>query len=103
MIANTDYVELLATYRPAKPHNRRELAEMTALLETLAANEKPQTPAMERFIETLTALILQYEEEIQPALNTSPSGVLKTSEDCDLPTIRDKQANVEKIKFLFMS
>ena len=77
MIANTDYVELLATYRPAKPHNRRELAEMTALLETLAANEKPQTPAMERFIETLTALILQYEEEIHPAPNASPTGVLK--------------------------
>jgi hypothetical protein len=52
MMLDTDYVELLATHRPAKPHNRQELAEMTALLETLAANEKPQTPAMERFIET---------------------------------------------------
>jgi hypothetical protein len=33
--------------------NRRELAELTALLETLALNEKKQTRAMERFIETL--------------------------------------------------
>jgi HTH-type transcriptional regulator / antitoxin HigA len=64
-------------HRPAKPRNRQELAEMTALLENLAANEEPQTPAMERFIETLTALILQYEEEIQPAPNASPAGVLR--------------------------
>ena len=64
MIADTDYVELLMAHPPAKPRNRRELAEMTALLESLSANETAQTPAMERFIETLTALILQYEEEI---------------------------------------
>ena len=50
---------------------------MTSLLETLAANEAPQTPAMQRFIETLTALVLQYEEEIQPGPLESPSGVLK--------------------------
>ena len=62
---DTGYVELLVAHQPAKPRNRQELAEMTALLETLAANESAQTPAMERFIETLTALILQYEEEIQ--------------------------------------
>jgi HTH-type transcriptional regulator/antitoxin HigA len=77
MMLDTDYVELLATHRPAKPRNRQELAEMTALLESLAANEKPQTPAMERFIETLTALILQYEDEIHSAPNASPAGVLK--------------------------
>ncbi len=56
---------------------REELAEMTALLETLAANETEQTPAMERFIETLTALVMQYEEEIHPAPDASPGGVLK--------------------------
>lgn len=61
-----DYTELLVTHQPAKPRTRQELAEMTALLESLAANETPQSPAMERFIETLTALILQYEEEIEP-------------------------------------
>lgn len=48
-----------------------------ALLETLAANETVQTPAMERFIETVTALVMQYEEEIQPGPDESPSGVLK--------------------------
>ena len=50
-------------YPPAKPRNREEFNEMSALLEALAANEDDQTPAMERFIETLTALILQHEEE----------------------------------------
>ena len=74
---DTGYVELLVAHQPAKPCNREELAEMTALLETLAANETAQTPAMERFIETLTALIRQYEEEIQPGPIGSPSGVLK--------------------------
>jgi hypothetical protein len=49
VIADTDYVELLAAYHPAKPHNRQELAEMTVLLESLSANETAQTPAMERF------------------------------------------------------
>jgi hypothetical protein len=46
------------THRPAKPRNREELAGMTSLLETLVANETAQTPAMERFIETLAALVL---------------------------------------------
>lgn len=50
---------------------------MTALLESLAANETRQTPAMEEFMETLTALVLQYEEEIHPVPESSPSGVLK--------------------------
>ena len=68
-VADADYL--------AKPHTREELAEMTALLETLAANEDPQSLAMERFIETLTALILQYEEEIEPGADSSPNGVLK--------------------------
>lgn len=77
MILDTSYVDLLVAHRPAKPRNRQELAEMTALLETLAANESAQTPAMERFIETLTALILQYEEEIDPGPIGSPSGVLQ--------------------------
>jgi antitoxin component HigA of HigAB toxin-antitoxin module len=77
MVADTDYAELLVAHQPAKPHNRRELAEMTALLEGLSANETAQAPAMERFIETLTALILQYEEEIDPMPEGSPSGVLK--------------------------
>ncbi len=57
--------------------NRQELAEMTALLETLAANEIERSPAIERFIETLTALVMQYEEEIHPAPDASPAGVLK--------------------------
>src|ERR1035441_9028062 len=74
---DTGYVELLVAHQPAKPRNRQDLAEMTALLETLAANESAQTPAMERFIETLTALILQYEEEIYPGPIGSPSGVLQ--------------------------
>ena len=77
MMPDTDYLELLVTHQPAKPRNREELAEMTRLLEALAANETPQTPAMERFIETLTALVLQFEEEIQPGPVESPSGVLK--------------------------
>ena len=32
---------------------------------------------MERFVETLTALILQYEDEIEPDPERSPAGVLK--------------------------
>lgn len=59
MTLDTDYLELLVAHRPAKPRNRQELAEMTSLLETL------------------TALILQYEEEIHPGPSGSPSGVLK--------------------------
>jgi hypothetical protein len=74
---DTDYVQLLVTHQPAKPRNRQELADMTFLLETLAANETPQTPAMERFIETLTALIMQYEEELCPDPERSPAGVLR--------------------------
>jgi HTH-type transcriptional regulator/antitoxin HigA len=77
MMVDTDYAELLAAHQPAKPRNRQELAEMTALLETLAANETAQTPAMERFIETITALVMQYEEEIQPDPEASPAGILK--------------------------
>ena len=50
---------------------------MTALLERLAANEEVQSPAMERFIETLTALVMQYEDEIEPGPVESPVGVLK--------------------------
>lgn len=77
MIAEAAYIELLAEHHPVKPRNGRELAQMTALLEKLAANEKKQTHAMERFIETLTALILQYEDEIEPDPERSPAGVLK--------------------------
>lgn len=77
MTLDTDYVDLLVAYQPAKPRNREELAEMTTLLERLAANEVTQSPAMERFIETLTALVLQYEEEIEPGPESSPNGVLK--------------------------
>ena len=77
MIVDTDYAELLVAHQPAKPRNREELAEMTALLESLAANEDVQSPAMERFIETLTALVMQYEDEIEPGPEESPVGVLK--------------------------
>ena len=77
MIVDAGYVELLVAHPPVKPHNRRELAELTALLESLAANETKQTPAMERFIETLTALIMRYEDEIEPDPERSPAGVLK--------------------------
>jgi len=81
MTTDTEYVDLLVAHQPAKPSNRQELAEMTALLESLAANETnqgpAQGPAMERLIETLTALTLQYEEEIEPPPNSSPSGVLR--------------------------
>ncbi len=66
MTLEAGYLDLLMAHPPAKPRNREELNEMSALLETLAANEDEQSPAMERFIETLTALILQYEEEICP-------------------------------------
>ncbi len=52
-------------------------ADLTTLLESLAANETPQSPAVERFIETITALIKQYEDEIEPDPERSPSGVLK--------------------------
>lgn len=77
MIVDEEYVELLVAHRPVKPRNRRELAEMTALLEKLAANETKQTPAIERFVETLTALVMQYEDEIEPGPERSPAGVLK--------------------------
>jgi|SRR5580693_8758834 HTH-type transcriptional regulator/antitoxin HigA len=77
MMVDADYAELLAAHQPAKPRNRQELEEMTALLETLAANEAVQTPAMERFIETITALVMQYEEEIQADPEASPPGILK--------------------------
>ena len=77
MIVDTGYVELLMAHKPVKPRNRQELAEMTALLETLAANETKQTPAMERFVETLTALVMRYEDEIAPDPERSPAGVLK--------------------------
>lgn len=77
MTLDTDYVDLLVAHQPAKPRNRQELQEMTTLLESLAAHETPQSPAMERFIETLTALILQYEEEIVPDPASSPAGVLR--------------------------
>jgi antitoxin component HigA of HigAB toxin-antitoxin module len=73
----TEYGELLREYRPAKPRNREELSRMTEVLESLAANENPQPPAMERLIETMTALILQYEEEIEPCPDSSPAGVLR--------------------------
>src|SRR5437764_156960 len=77
MIADAEYVELLVAHQPAKPRNSAELAELTALLESLAANENRQSEAMERFIETLTALIMQYEDEIEPDPERSPAGVLK--------------------------
>lgn len=77
MIADTDYTELLIAHKPAKPRSREELAELTALLESLAANETPHSPSMERFIETITALIMQYEDEICPTPESSPSGVLQ--------------------------
>lgn len=70
-------VDLLVKHKPAKPRNRKELAEMTTLLETLAENETKHTPAMERFIETLMAQVLQFEEEIQPSPGSSPAGVLR--------------------------
>ncbi len=50
---------------------------MTLLLGKLAANETRPTPAIERFVETLTALIMQYEDEIEPDPERSPAGVLK--------------------------
>ena len=77
MTLDLDYTELLVAHQPAKPRNREELAEMTALLEKLACNEEVQSPAMERFIETITALVLQYEDEVEPGLEESPVGVLK--------------------------
>ena len=77
MIVEADYVDLLVAHRPAKPRNRAELAEMTALLESLAANETPQSPAVERFIETLTALVMQYEEEIEPSPKVAPAELLQ--------------------------
>jgi HTH-type transcriptional regulator/antitoxin HigA len=77
MTIDADYVELLVEHQPAKPRNSEELTELTALLESLAANETKQTPAMERFIETLTALVMQYEDELEPDPERSPSGVLK--------------------------
>lgn len=77
MIVDADYVELLVTHQPAKPRSRQELDEMISLLEHLAMNETRHSPATERFIETLTALVMQYEEEIEPGPEPSPSGVLK--------------------------
>ena len=77
MIVDAGYVELLVAHQPVKPRNRQELAELTALLETLGANETKQTPAMERFVETLTALVMGYEDEIEPDPERSQAGVLK--------------------------
>ena len=77
MTVDADYLELLVAHQPAKPRNRRELDEMIALLEGLAMNETRQSPAKERFIETLTALVMQYEEEIEPGPEPSPAGVLR--------------------------
>ena len=77
MTVESEYVDLLVAHHPAKPRTRQELTEMTELLEALAENETEQSPAMERFIETLTALIMQYEDEIEPDPEHSPSGVLK--------------------------
>lgn len=61
-------------HQPAKPHNRRELAEMTGAAGELSAHETAQTPGMERFIETLTAPILQYEEELDPGPKVHRAG-----------------------------
>ncbi len=36
-------------------------------------NEMPQPPAVKRFIETLTALMMQYEQDIEPALEAAAS------------------------------
>lgn len=71
------YMDLLPAHQPANPQNLVELASMTSLLESLAMNEQPQAPAMERFIETLTALIMQYEQDIEPDQERSPIGVLR--------------------------
>jgi len=42
-----------------------------------SANETAQTPAMQRFIEKVTVLILQYEDELDPGPAESPNEVLK--------------------------
>jgi HTH-type transcriptional regulator/antitoxin HigA len=54
-----------------------QLAGMTSLRETPACNEIVHPPEVERFIEIPTALIIQYEDEIEPDPERSPSGVLK--------------------------
>ena len=77
MISSRTYADLLVQYQPAMPRNRRELAKLTALLESLAANETRHPPAMERLIETITALVMQYEDEIEPDPEHSPVGNLK--------------------------
>ena len=51
MMLGTDYVELLATHRPAKPRNRRELAEMTALLENSTIDIKNRSHTVTAQIE----------------------------------------------------
>ena len=71
------FMDLLPAHQPAKPQNLVELAQMTSLLESLAMNEQPQPPVVERFIETLTALIMQYEQDIEPDQERSPIGVLR--------------------------
>lgn len=57
--------------------NSEDLAELTDLLESLAAHEVPQSPAVERFIETLTALVTAHENELEPNPERSPAGVLR--------------------------
>jgi hypothetical protein len=52
-------------------HGRRGLLR-PAEYDRGAANETKQTPAIERFIETPTALIMQYEDEIEPDPERSP-------------------------------
>ena len=55
----------------------KKFTKLTTLLEQLSANETKQSPAMERLIETITALVMQFEDEIEPDPERSPSGVLK--------------------------
>lgn len=56
---DTGYVDLPVQHTPAKPRNAEVLADLTELLAALSA------------------LVMQYEEEIQPDLALSPRGTLQ--------------------------
>jgi antitoxin component HigA of HigAB toxin-antitoxin module len=74
---DTTYMELLLAHQPVKPNTREEWAEMTALLDTLAATEFAHGPEMAHYVENLTKAILEYEEECEPGPEDSPLSVLR--------------------------
>jgi HTH-type transcriptional regulator/antitoxin HigA len=68
VISKPDLFEVARWYEVATKNDFVNFAEVSEVFPSVD---------WERFIETLTALILQYEEEIDPGPAGSPSGVLR--------------------------